>query len=100
MLLLVGGLLSSMGTAYTDGDEPQYAAFYLPPDPLPPGKPGDLLRTELSKMHTYLNRVAEGTALLDAVNHFLPMLVDGEPSMQWIAARFNGEPTAANCGQF
>jgi triacylglycerol lipase len=34
------------------------------------------------------------------INHALPMLVDGEPAMQWIAARFNGEPTARNCGQF
>jgi Secretory lipase len=34
------------------------------------------------------------------VNHGLPMLVDGEPAMQWIAARFNGEPTAPNCGGF
>ena len=34
------------------------------------------------------------------VNHGLPMLVDGESAMQWIAARFNGEPTAPNCGQF
>jgi len=34
------------------------------------------------------------------INHGLPMLVDGEPAMQWIAARFNEEPTAPNCGQF
>jgi triacylglycerol lipase len=34
------------------------------------------------------------------INHALPMLVDGEPAMQWIAARFNGEPTTPNCGQF
>ena len=34
------------------------------------------------------------------INHALPMLVDGEPAMQWIAARFDGEPTAPNCGQF
>jgi triacylglycerol lipase len=34
------------------------------------------------------------------INHALPMLVDGEPAMQWIAARFNDEPTAPNCGQF
>ena len=34
------------------------------------------------------------------VNHALPMLVDGEPSMQWIADRFNGLPTTPNCGQF
>lgn len=34
------------------------------------------------------------------LNHGLPMLVDGEPAMQWIAARFNGEPTTPNCGEF
>jgi triacylglycerol lipase len=34
------------------------------------------------------------------VNHALPMLVDGEPALQWIAARFNGLPTTPNCGQF
>jgi len=34
------------------------------------------------------------------VNHGLPMLVDGEPALQWLAARFNGEPTTPNCGQF
>jgi len=34
------------------------------------------------------------------INHALPMLVDGEPAMQWIAARFNGVPTAPNCGGF
>ena len=34
------------------------------------------------------------------INHALPMLVDGEPAMQWIAARFNAEPTTPNCGQF
>lgn len=34
------------------------------------------------------------------INHALPMAVDGEPALQWIAARFNGEPTAPNCGRF
>ena len=34
------------------------------------------------------------------VNHALPMLVDGERAMQWIADRFNGLPTTPNCGQF
>jgi hypothetical protein len=34
------------------------------------------------------------------VNHALPMLVDGERAMQWIADRFNGVPTTPNCGQF
>lgn len=33
------------------------------------------------------------------VNHALPMLVDGEAAMQWIADRFNGVPTTPNCGQ-
>jgi Secretory lipase len=34
------------------------------------------------------------------INHALPMLVDGEPAMQWVADRFNGLPTTPNCGQF
>jgi triacylglycerol lipase len=34
------------------------------------------------------------------VNHFLPMLVDGEPAMQWVADRFNDKPTTPNCGEF
>lgn len=34
------------------------------------------------------------------INHALPMLVDGERAMQWIADRFNGLPTTPNCGQF
>jgi triacylglycerol lipase len=34
------------------------------------------------------------------VNHGLPMFVDGERAMQWIADRFNGLPTTPNCGQF
>jgi hypothetical protein len=34
------------------------------------------------------------------VNHGLPMLVDGERAMQWVADRFNGVPTTPNCGEF
>ncbi len=34
------------------------------------------------------------------INHALPMLVDGERGMQWIADRFNGLPTTPNCGEF
>jgi len=49
-LLLLGGLVTGMGTASADGDEPQYATFYLPPDPLPAGIPGDLIRTEPSRL--------------------------------------------------
>ena len=31
-------------------NEDEYAAFYTPPDPLPPGRPGDLIRTEPSRL--------------------------------------------------
>jgi Secretory lipase len=31
-------------------DESQYLAFYTPPDPLPPGQSGDLIRTEPSRL--------------------------------------------------
>jgi len=34
------------------------------------------------------------------INHALPMFVDGERSIQWVADRFNGLPTTPNCGQF
>ncbi|WP_445168554.1 lipase family protein [Mycolicibacterium sp. Dal123E01] len=34
------------------------------------------------------------------VNHALPMLVDGERALQWVADRFNGLPTTPNCGSF
>jgi triacylglycerol lipase len=34
------------------------------------------------------------------INHALPMLVDGERAMQWVADRFNGVPTIPNCGEF
>jgi hypothetical protein len=40
VLLVIGSALLSGGIAHADGgDEPQYAEFYTPPDPLPPGKP-------------------------------------------------------------
>ena len=31
-------------------NEDEYQAFYTPPDPLPPGAPGDLIRTEPSRL--------------------------------------------------
>jgi triacylglycerol lipase len=31
-------------------NENEYTAFYTPPDPLPPGQPGDLIRTEPSRL--------------------------------------------------
>ncbi len=34
------------------------------------------------------------------INSMLPVFVDGERSMSWIADRFNGAPSSPNCGQF
>ena len=31
-------------------DDSEYEEFYTPPDPLPPGRPGDLIRTEPSRL--------------------------------------------------
>jgi len=31
-------------------NEDEYTEFYTPPDPLPPGQPGDLIRTEPSRL--------------------------------------------------
>lgn len=33
------------------------------------------------------------------INLLLPLFVDGERTMAWLADRFNGVPTASNCGQ-
>jgi len=51
VLLVVVAALLNIPIAHADGgDEPQYAEFYTPPDPLPPGRPGDLIRTEPSRL--------------------------------------------------
>ena len=46
----LAGLSNAGGARADGGDEPQYAEFYTPPDPLPPGRPGDLIRTEPSRL--------------------------------------------------
>nr|WP_246540803.1 lipase family protein [Mycobacterium spongiae] len=33
-----------------EGDQSEYVAFYTPPDPLPAGRPGDLIRSEPSRL--------------------------------------------------
>ncbi|WP_423202409.1 lipase family protein [Mycobacterium decipiens] len=54
--LLLCGSASFAGAAHADGDfdsegdQSQYEEFYHPPDPLPPGRPGDLIRTEPSRL--------------------------------------------------
>jgi len=47
-------------------------------------------------------RTNEGPPIFNklVINHALPMAVDGEPALQWVADRFNGVPTAPNCGQY
>src|SRR5262249_16757981 len=51
VLLVIGAALVSPGISRADGgDEPRYAGVYTPPDPLPPGQPGDLIRTEPSRL--------------------------------------------------
>ena len=52
VLLVIGSALVSPGFSRADGgqDEAQYEEFYTPPDPLPPGQPGDLIRTEPSRL--------------------------------------------------
>ncbi|GBE64752.1 Secretory lipase family protein [Mycobacterium sp. MFM001] len=40
----------SATTSVAGADESVYAEFYTPPDPLPPGRPGDLIRTEPSRI--------------------------------------------------
>src|SRR6185503_7029126 len=54
VLALVVGVSPSLVVVTTApdarADESQYLEFYTPPDPLPPGAPGDLIRTEPSRL--------------------------------------------------
>ena len=56
VLIGVALCVVAMGVAPRAGADPpdppglQYQAFYTPPDPLPPGWPGDLIRTEPSRL--------------------------------------------------
>ncbi|WP_232784476.1 IS3 family transposase [Mycobacteroides chelonae] len=48
---MIGSLFAIAVPAAADsGDEPRYEAFYIPSDPLPPGAPGDLIRSEPSRL--------------------------------------------------
>jgi hypothetical protein len=51
--LIVPAAIALAPVASADPPDPpglQYQAFYTPPDPLPPGKPGDLIRSEPSHL--------------------------------------------------
>lgn len=72
-------------------------------DPLVPWAPAMQMGREWCAMGADVEaRTNEQPPFLNklVVNHALPMLVDGEPAMQWIADRFTGVPTAPNCGRF
>src|SRR6476646_1987370 len=74
-------------------DDRQYEEFYTPPDPLPPGAPGDLIRTEPSRLvlepSGQLGMImADATRIMYRSNdvHGNPMAVTGtyfEPHNDW-----------------
>ena len=49
-LVLLGVFIAGGVMPYAGADDRQYEEFYTPPDPLPPGQPGDLIRTEPSRL--------------------------------------------------
>ena len=77
-------------------NEDEYVAFYTPPDPLPPGQPGDLIRTEPSTLvlepSGQLGAImATGTRIMyrSVDSRGLPMAVTGtyfEPYNPWPGA--------------
>ncbi|WP_448401213.1 lipase family protein [Mycolicibacterium fortuitum] len=83
----------SVNTPVARADESQYWAFYTPPDPLPAGTPGDLIRTEPSRLVLEPSGqlgsfVGTGTRIMyrstDAQGH--PVAVTGtyiEPDVAW-----------------
>jgi hypothetical protein len=52
ILLTVAVVLcaSAVFIPHARADDREYEQFYTPPDPLPPGQPGDLIRTEPSRL--------------------------------------------------
>jgi Secretory lipase len=92
-LVLVGVSVAGGVMPYAGADDRQYEAFYTPPDPLPPGQPGDLIRTEPSRLVLEPSGqlgafVGSGTRIMyrsnDAQGH--PVAVTGtyiEPDVAW-----------------
>lgn len=48
--IVVFAVTHPFSTTTARADESQYEAWYTPPTPLPPGRPGDLIRTEPSRL--------------------------------------------------
>jgi triacylglycerol lipase len=93
LLVLALTLVLAPGAAKSSADESGYTAFYLPPDPLPAGRPGDLIRSEPSRivlepsgqLGAYM---ATGTRImyLSTDGHGEPVAVTGtyfEPDNPW-----------------
>ena len=92
-VLSVAALLLAFCAAPSHADESQYPEFYTPPNPLPAGAPGDLIRTEPSPLRLEPSGqlghfVATGTRIMyrstDA--HGNPIAVTGtyfEPDNPW-----------------
>jgi triacylglycerol lipase len=96
-VLLVVILLASLELevcAIAQADESQYAQFYTPPDPLPAGQPGDVIRSEPSRLVLEPSGqlgayVATGTRImyLSTDTHGRPNVVTGtyfEPDNPWL----------------
>lgn len=93
VLCVVASVPFSVNTPDARADESQYWAFYTPPDPLPAGVPGDLIRTEPSRLVLEPSGqlgsfVGTGTRIMyrstDAQGH--PVAVTGtyiEPDVAW-----------------
>lgn len=93
VLCVVASVSLSVNAPVARADESQYWAFYTPPDPLPAGVPGDLIRTEPSRLVLEPSGqlgsfVGTGTRIMyrstDAQGH--PVAVTGtyiEPDVAW-----------------
>ncbi|MGV0768788.1 lipase family protein [Mycobacterium syngnathidarum] len=93
VLCIVASVPFSANTPVAQADESQYWAFYTPPDTLPVGAPGDLIRTEPSRLVLEPSGqlgsfVGTGTRIMyrstDAQGH--PVAVTGtyiEPDVAW-----------------
>lgn len=93
VLCIVAAVPFAAYAPVAQADESQYWAFYTPPDPLPAGAPGDLIRTEPSRLVLEPSGqlgsfVGTGTRIMyrstDAQGH--PVAVTGtyiEPDVPW-----------------
>lgn len=93
VVVVVSGVVALRADPVANADDIKYEAFYTPPQPLPAGKPGDLIRTEplrlvLEPSGQLGSFVGTGTRIMyrgtDAQSH--PVAVTGayiEPDVPW-----------------